>query len=144
MRATGQRGSCGRRDRPPLTLPERALLGLPSLVLGVVPLAAPRWTADTLGLGRGAAVQTVVRIVGARELVVAIAFLRGRSPRWLWGFVAQDATDLPVLVWLLVTGRTPSPRRLRRTCAAYALMAVVDVGCTVAQDLAGRHPLAPR
>lgn len=123
--------------RPPLSRRERAVLGLPSLVLGVVPLVAPRWTVRVLGLPAGPPAPLVVRLVGARELVVAVAFLRSRSPHLLWGFVAQDALDLPVLVGLL-TGANGRPRRLRGTAAAYLAMAVVDVTSALRQDVPGR------
>jgi hypothetical protein len=127
-----------------LSTRERVVLGVPSLVLGVVPLVAPKATARLLGLGDGP-VGPVVRAVGVRELVIALAFLRGRSPRWLWAFVAQDALDLPVLGWWLVTDRGSSRRRLRRTIAGYLVMATVDV-CTavrqnvVADRLSGARP----
>jgi hypothetical protein len=123
--------------RPSLPLGERLLLGVPSLLLGIVPLLAPHTTARVLGLA-DVAPAYVVRAVGVRELVVAAAFLRGRSTGWLWGFVGQDALDLPVLVWLLATGRGDGSR-LRRALAGYLAMATVDVSTAAIQDLVPRR-----
>lgn len=126
-----------------LSVRVRALLGLPSLAMGVVPLLAPRWTADLLGLPRHPAVLGVVRTVGARELVVAVGFLRARSPRWLWGFVAQDATDLPVLAWLALRPGAGDRRRLRRTLLGYTLMAAADLSSALHHDVRRRRTAAP-
>jgi hypothetical protein len=127
-----------RRSRASLSVPERLVLGLPSLAMGVVPLVAPHRAARALGVPVGPRIPTALRLVGARELVVALAFLQGRSPRWLWGFVAQDTLDLPVLGWLLVRSRGAERRRLRRTCLGYLAMAVVDLTTAVAQNLRRR------
>ena len=132
---------------PVLGRPVRAVLGLPSLAMGVVPLLAPRWTADLVGLPDHPAVPAIVRVVGLRELVVALDFLRARSPHWLWGFVAQDASDLPVLVRLTVDGRAGERPRLRRTLVLYALMAAVDVTAAISFDVSARRcrrPANPR
>lgn len=123
---------------PPLSRGERLVLGVPSLVLGVVPTLAPRATARALGLG-GVAPAVVVRAVGVRELLVALTFLRGRSAGWLWGFVGQDTLDLPVLAWLLASGRDDDAGRLRRTLVAYVAMATVDVSTAVVRDLMPRR-----
>ncbi|GAA3571038.1 hypothetical protein GCM10022197_29380 [Microlunatus spumicola] len=123
--------------RPPLPRGERLLLGVPSLLLGVLPTFAPQATARALGLA-GVVPAYAVRAAGVRELVVAAAFLRGRSTGWLWGFVGQDALDLPVLVWLLTTGRGEGSR-LRRALAGYVAMAAVDVSTAAIQDLVPRR-----
>jgi len=125
---------------PSLSRWEKALLGLPSIAMGVVPLVAPRSTAAALGLAESRTVTTVVRVVGARELFVAVMFVAQSSPRWLWAFVAQDAVDLPALCWLLVSRRGSSARRLRRTCTAYVAVAVVDVWSAVNQNALHRWP----
>lgn len=119
---------------------ERAVLGVPSLVLlGVVPLVAPAWTGRALGLPAGPHLATVVRLVGLREVVVALAFLGGRSPHWLWGFVGQDAVDLPVLGLLLARSEGNRRRRLRRTLAGYLGVAAVDVTTLAAHGLRRRR-----
>ena len=78
-----------------------------------------------------------MRAVGVRELVVAAVFLRGRSTGRLWGFVGQDALDLPVLVWLVAIGRGDGSR-LRRALGGHAAMATVDVSTAAIQDLVPR------
>ena len=123
---------------PPLSPGERLVLGVPSLVLGVVPTLAPRATVRALGLV-GVAPAVVVRDVGVRELVVALAFLRRRSTGWLWGFVGQDTLDLPVLAWLLASGRSDDAGRLGRTLVAHVAMATVDVSTAVVRDLVPRR-----
>ncbi len=102
------------------------VLGVPSLGLGLVGLVAPRWSARVVGLPATPAGTALARLLGLRETVVAVAFLTRRRPRWLAGFLAQDALDLP---WLTLAAlRGPGDRsRLRRTLLVYLGMAVVDV-----------------
>jgi hypothetical protein len=115
-------------DRPRLGPGVVAALGTPSLLMGIGPLLAPRAVTRLIGLEPRPAVVGLVRLVGLRELVVAVLFVGRRSPRWLAGFLAQDAVDLMTAAWLLGTGRPRSPSRFRRACAVYALIAAVDVG----------------
>ena len=127
-------------SRVPRALPGRtaAVLGWPSVLLGVVPLLAPGPVARWAGLPDRGRVRTLLRLVGARELVVAVVFLHRPSSRRLWGFVGQDAVDLPVCLAWLGRGRgsrtAGQERRFRRLCLLYLAMAVVDVAAALHQD----------
>lgn len=125
------------RNRRGVSWSEWALMGLPSLALGLAPLLAPRRTARTVGLGETPTTLTVLRLLGLRELVVALLFLRRGSTPWLWGFVAQDAMDLPLCWWLLARRPQPDPRRFRRTCVGYVGLTVVDVYNAVTRNVVG-------
>ena len=122
----------------PLPAGTAALLGWPSVLLGVVPLVAPGPVARWAGLPDRPPVRALLRGVGLRELVVAVVFLHRPTSRRLWGFVGQDAVDLPLcLAWLHAGAgaRTAGEeRRTRRLCGLYLAMAVVDVGAALRHD----------
>ena len=127
-------------SRAPRALPGRttAVLGWPSVLLGVVPLLAPGPVARWAGLPDRAGVRTLLRLVGVRELAVAAAFLQRPTSRRLWGFVGQDALDLPLCLawWGGGSGsRTVGQeRRFRRLCLLYLAMAAVDVSAALHHD----------
>ena len=110
-----------------LSAREVAFLGLPSLALGVVPLFRPGWVARSIGVDDRARSRAALRVLGARELIVAVVFLRRGTSPWLWGFVGQDALDLPLCMAILWGRHALDDRRFRVTCAAYLAMAVIDV-----------------
>ncbi len=109
-------------------------MGLPSLAMGVVPLLATRRSARAIGLDPNPRTVQVLRLLAWRELLVAVIFLVRRSPSQLWGFVGQDAMDLPLCGWMLATGRGRDRHRFRRACAIYVGLAVVDVYSAVTRN----------
>jgi hypothetical protein len=117
---------------------ERAVMGLPSFALGIVPLLATRRVARVLGLSQNAATISVIRLLGGRELVVALAFFRWPFPKLLWGFVAQDVMDLPLAWWIWSNRLAADDRRFRRACLGYAGLAVVDLYSAVTRNSGGR------
>lgn len=108
-----------------------SLLGWPSLVLGVAPLVAAPIVASMLGLRPTAPTLVVLRLNGARELVVAVLFLRHPSPLWMWAFLLQDAMDLPVAYQVLVRRLPWSRTRFRSGLTVYVILAAIDVIVTL-------------
>jgi hypothetical protein len=102
------------------------IFGLPSLALGVAPLVWPGRTSRVIGVENNSATRTLLRRIGVRELVVAVLFLQRGTPPWLWGFVAQDAMDLPLCTALLLRRRQADHRRFRVTYGAYLTLGAVD------------------
>jgi hypothetical protein len=118
---------------------EVGFLGLPSLVLGVVPLVVPGWVARLVGVRDDARTRAALRVLGARELVVAVVFLRRRTSPWLWAFVGQDALDLPVCTAILLGRRAGDPRRFGVAYAAYLAMSAIDVYSATSRNAASRN-----
>jgi hypothetical protein len=124
------------RARPTLSRPEQVVMGLPSLVLGIAPLFAPRAAARAMGVSERPSTLRLVRLIGLRELVVALIFLRHGSPRWLWGLVAQDAMDLPLCWSFLLRGEPANPDQFRHACLGYSGLAIVDIYTAVTRNVA--------
>ncbi|HEX6074650.1 MAG TPA: SRPBCC family protein [Micromonosporaceae bacterium] len=101
-------------------------LGWFSLGLGVAALAAPRGVSRLAGIDGSASTSTVVRLVGARELVQGAGLLSGRRPSgWVWSRVAGDVLDLSALA--LATRQATSPLRAGLAGTAVAGITAVDV-----------------
>jgi hypothetical protein len=114
------------RDRSTmnLTIAKRAL-GLLSIALGIVAVAAPRRVAGTLGLD---ADEAAVSAFGAREIASGSGLLSPVKPGpWFWTRVGGDLMDLTVLGKSL--GRD-NPRR-HIAAAATLMVAVIAVIDTV-------------
>ncbi len=107
----------------------RLTVGLPSLVLGLLPLLAPRRVVGVTGLPPGSATRGWVRAVGVRETVVALAFLIRPGRRRVVLFPAQDVLDL---VALAVAARRPGSdkRRIAATAIGYVALLIIDLGVT--------------
>ncbi|WP_433393445.1 SRPBCC family protein [Micromonospora sp. KLBMP9576] len=132
----GQRERAGRGTGPP------RLLGAVSLALGAGGLLAPHAVARLTGVDDSPAACTVIRAVGARELVHAAGLLGGRRPvGWTWTRVAGDVVDLALL------GRALSDRcgeRRRRVAASTAVVGGIAVVDLLAAVRAGRARAAQR
>ena len=109
-------------------------MGLPSLAMGVFPLLSPHRTTRLIGVASTDETRNVVRLVGLRELIVAGIFLRHRTPGSLRGFVAEDAIDLPVCAWVLLSRRAARDDRFRRACLAYGMLMIVDLYTAVTRN----------
>jgi hypothetical protein len=121
-----------------LSRPEILLFGLPSLALGVLPLVWPGRAARLIGVDDSPTARVLLRTLGARELVVAALFLRRGTAPWLWGFVAQDATDLPLCTVLLLRRRQADHRRFSIAYGTYLAVAAIDTYAALTRTL-GRH-----
>jgi len=100
-------------------------LGLLSLGLGLTQLLAPRWFAGTIGVRNRPDDDTVVRLVGARELVAAAGLLTARNPApWVWLRVGGDLMDLALLGRVAGRPRTDSGRVSGALAGTVAVTAV--------------------
>jgi hypothetical protein len=115
------------RRRPrALSRSEVVIFGLPSLALGVAPLVWPGRTSRLIGVENSSVTRAMLRAIGVRELVVAVLFLQRGTPPWLWGFVAQDAIDLPLCTALMLRRRQADHRRFSITYGAYLTLGAID------------------
>jgi uncharacterized membrane protein len=99
-------------------------LGWFSLGLGLAPIGAPERLSRQVGVDDSRTATTVLRAVGAREILHASGLLL-RHPLWVWTRVAGDAMDLTMLARALAHR---SGWRRRRTALATAAI----VGITAA------------
>jgi uncharacterized membrane protein len=103
-------------------------LGVASLGLGVVQLAAPRSFARSIGATEAAAGPGLVRLIGAREILAGAGLLGGRPGPFLWMRLAGDAMDLVLL------RRAASRRGAQEDRLSAATAGVLGIG---AADLVG-------
>lgn len=90
----------------------KRVLGLASIGLGIVAVAAPRRVSDTLGLD---ADEAAVSAFGAREIASGSGLLSPVKPGpWFWTRVGGDVMDLAAL------GRALNRENPRRHIAAIA------------------------
>lgn len=93
-----------------------------SLGLGLAELLAPSGVAGLIGIPNTRRTRTVLRALGARELLAGVGLLaQPRSARWLWSRVLGDAMDLT----LLGDGFTQRRAKVGRLIAATAAVAGV-------------------
>lgn len=105
-------------------------LGWFSLGLGLAQLAAPRQVANLIGLPGDDDEQTVMRLVGLREIVSGLGILAQAEPTpWLWTRVGGDAMDLALLRSAM---SSPSARKDRVTAATLAVLGITaaDLLCS--------------
>jgi uncharacterized membrane protein len=125
----------GRQDNT--DRPARAL-GLASLGLGAVQLAAPGAVRRLAGVDDSPVARIMVPLVGIRELFHAAVLLGTRFPGpWVWTRVAGDAMDLTTLGYA-VANRTG--RRRRRAVAATAVVAGITAVDLLTAVRRGRRP----
>src|SRR3954468_16997973 len=89
-----------RSRRCPMTTDQTTARGLGylSLGLGLCQVLAPRWFAETIGVQGRSENQSVVRLIGARELLTGAGLLSARNPApWVWLRVGGDLMDLALL-----------------------------------------------
>ena len=97
-------------------------LGIFSLALGAVELAAPNWLGEQIGAGKHS---NVMRGMGAREALAGAWLLSGRkTTEGLWNRVVGDAIDLGALAacWKNSDDRS----RLAGAMGAVATCAMLD------------------
>jgi uncharacterized membrane protein len=126
-------------DRP--DAPTRRLargLGVTSLALSAAPLLRTGAVARLTGTDDASSARTVIRAVGARELLHGVALLAG-PPSMVWTRVAGDALDLTLLER---ARRDRSGDRSRRTTivtAAVLGITAVDVYAALRSARARQH-----
>jgi hypothetical protein len=102
-------------------------LGWLSLGLGTAAVAAPRTMCRAVGASDVGAAPTLMRMMGAREIVQGVGILtRPRPTLWMWSRVAGDTLDLSLLA---LTAVTRPEHRLRTAVAmtGVAALALPDV-----------------
>jgi uncharacterized membrane protein len=102
-------------------------LGAFSLGLGSSQLLAPRSVARLVGLKSGRTSETIMQLVGARELLAAVGLLSGWKPTvWLWSRVAGDSMDLALLT-AAMTDRRNQRGRLAAALSMVGGVTLADV-----------------
>jgi uncharacterized membrane protein len=135
--------SQSRRTRPGAGGPEARAqsvaigLGWFSIGLGLAEVVAPGRIARLVGAEDDAETRTLVRILGARELMSGLGILSGRrQAEWLWSRVAGDAMDLALLGRVSATEGS----RAKAVGAAAAVVGVTALDVLAAQRLSGARP----
>jgi len=109
-------------------------LGLMSLGLGVVQLAAPRWFSNAVGVQPRESRPMIVRVIGLRELVTAAGLLGSRNKTlFLWARVAGDVMDL-ALLGRAMTARDARADRVGGALASAVGVTVLDVAASLSSD----------
>jgi hypothetical protein len=107
------------RDKDSLT----SFLGWFSIGLGLAQVAAPRAMCKVVGADGEGRAPTVMRAMGARELVQGTGILmRPRPTVWTWSRVAGDALDLGLLA--LVATKNDGAQRARTAFAIANVLAI--------------------
>jgi uncharacterized membrane protein len=97
-------------------------LGWFSLGLGLAQLIAPRQVANMIGLPGDDDEQTILRLIGLREIASGLGILAQADPTpWVWSRVAGDGMDLALLYSAMNSARANKDR------VAAATMAVVGI-----------------
>lgn len=106
-------------------------LGAASAALGVPALTLAGAVCRIAGLPDDRGERTILRVVGARELAVALGLLVRPHRAWLWARVAGDAIDLTMLAGALSGHRGPDRRRTRILTSAVAAIAAFDLAAAL-------------
>ena len=115
-------------------------LGLFSIALGVVEVAAPRALARALGI-KGQ--EGLIAGYGVREIATGIGILASKDPTpWIWGRVAGDGLDLATLATAL-EGNNPKKGNVGIAMAAVAGVTALDLYCAQTLSWESPHPLPP-
>jgi hypothetical protein len=115
-------------------------LGIFSIGLGIMEVAAPRALARWLGM-RGQ--ERLIQAYGLREIATGVGILASKDPTpWIWGRVAGDALDLATLA-TAVEKRNDREANVGIAMAAVAGVTALDVYCAKALSGESPTPLPP-
>jgi len=114
-------------------------LGWFSLGLGTAEVLAPGTVARCIGVGSGDLSRTILRLVGARELMAGVGLLTQRRPTvWLWSRLGGDLLDLG----LLGAALSRNPHRPDRLALAFgAISGVAAADLTAAKATSAPRPM---
>ena len=131
----------GRRGHPDSTTDALARgLGVFSIALGLMEVAAPRALARWLGMDGS---ETLIRAYGAREIATGVGILASDDPTpWIWGRVAGDALDIATLMTGF-EGDNPKKDNVAIALAAVAGVTALDVYCGQVLSGESKEPLPP-
>lgn len=111
-------------------------LGIFSIGLGLVEIAAPGALGRTIGLNDSRRDRLTLRAFGLREFSDGVGILATPQPAgWLWGRVGGDLLDLAYLGWALTSKKS---RRTRLTLALGAVAGVTALDLLSSRQL-GRN-----
>jgi len=115
-------------------------LGVFSIALGLIEVAAARTLTRTLGMEGN---EALVRLYGLREIAKGVGILASSDPTpWIWGRVAGDALDIATLVTGLDEDN-PKRGNVGIALAAVAGVTALDVYCGQALSRESPVPLPP-
>jgi len=115
-------------------------LGVFSIALGLIEVAAARTLTRTLGMEGN---EALVRLYGLREIAKGVGILASSdSTPWIWGRVAGDALDIATLVPGLDEDN-PKRGNVGIALAAVAGVTALDVYCGQALSRESPTPLPP-
>ena len=115
-------------------------LGMFSIVLGLVEVAAARTLTRTLGMEGN---EPLVRLYGLREIVKGVGILASRDPTpWMWGRVAGDGLDMATLLTGL-NEDNPKRGNVGIALASVAGVTALDLYCAQALSRETVEPLPP-
>jgi len=115
-------------------------LGVFSIALGLIEVAAARTLTRTLGMEGN---EALVRLYGLREIAKGVGILASSDPTpWIWGRVAGDALDIATLVPGLDEDN-PKRGNVGIALAAVAGVTALDVYCGQALSRESPTPLPP-
>src|SRR3712207_288078 len=115
-------------------------LGVFSIALGLIELAAARTLTRTLGMEGN---EALVRLYGVREIAKGVGILASSDPTpWMWGRVAGDALDLATLMTGL-NEDNPQRGNVGIAIAAVAGVAALHGSCAPAPSRESPTPLPP-
>lgn len=106
-------------------------LGWFSLGLGLTQLVAPRQVANLIGLPGDDDEQTIMRLIGLREIASGLEILAQADPTpWVWSRVAGDGMDLALLYAAM---NSPKASKDRVTAATMAVLGITaaDLLCSL-------------
>jgi hypothetical protein len=109
-----------------------------SIGLGMTELLVPKTVARTIGVDEEK--DTLLRLLGLREIGAGIGIMQGKSSLFLWSRVAGDAMDLGLLTAALRPARRSERNRVLGAIAAVAGVTALDI---VASILMSRNPADP-
>ena len=100
-------------------------LALFSIGVGIAQLLAPRKVAELIGLHSDDH-DTLIRLLGIRELTSGLGIMQGSPKVFLWSRVAGDMIDLGLLAAAMRNGRNDR-KKLQVTAASVAAVTVCDI-----------------
>src|SRR3954452_17477678 len=118
----------GRRGHPDSTTDARARgLGVFSIALGLMEVAAPRALARFLGMEGS---EALIRGYGLREIATGVGILASHDPTpWVWGRVAGDGLDIGTVALASSDGTNTQNKLI--SLAALAGVTALDVYCAM-------------
>lgn len=112
-------------------------LALLSLGLGLAEAVVPRRVSQMVGIKPTERTNTLIRLIGLREIATGSVLLRNPSSSWaMWSRVAGDVLDLSLLAY---SAAQPRSSKWRGTLSGLALVGVTILDVLSSARLSPRH-----